>query len=114
MIFDKRVLFCIKAIGLYWVLYLIIFFVFGGFITEVINFFIIFPSSLYLDDVVKFILRFIGFSEEVPSDLNIFFKWKLVRMILYSIFYSIHIFIISFLLSFLIFSDKTVEKNSDF
>jgi len=99
MIFKKRVSFAIKAIGIYWLLYLISSFVFGWFFTAIINYFILFPSSLFLDGIVEYILNFIGFSRKAASDLNMLDNWLLVRNTIYYFFYTIHIFIISFFLA---------------
>ena len=111
MIFKKRVSFAIKALGIYWLLYLISSFVFGWFFTAIINYFILFPSSLFLDGIVEYILNFIGFSRKAASDLNMLDNWLLVRNTIYYFFYTIHIFIISFLISIFLFYDKKSKEE---
>lgn len=107
---KKRIMFAIKALGIYWAFYLITSLIFGRLITEVFNFFIIFPSSLYLDDIVQYILRHMGFSNDLPSDL---IKSQWIRTIIYYIFYSIHIFTVAFLLTFFLFYNEQDSNNED-
>ncbi|WP_151049511.1 hypothetical protein [Neisseria zalophi] len=104
-------MFAIKALGIYWAFYIIISLIFGRFFMEVaFNFFLILPTSLYLYDIVEWILRHMGFSTDLPSDL-IRSQW--IRTIIHYIFYSIHIFTVSFLLTFFLFSNDHGSNDED-
>ncbi|SUA36685.1 Uncharacterised protein [Neisseria zoodegmatis] len=102
---NKRIMFSIKMIIVYWILHLILISIIGKELKfMIIDLILLFPTNFLASSLMDSILLFFGFTGDLSQGPQKFYYGEILRKFLYFLFSSVHIFILSYCASFFLYT----------